>query len=113
MRRDSVRLLDILQAAQAIQTFTNAVDKTEFFKQPIIQGAVIRELAVIGEAAHVISDDTKKRLPEIPWPLLVGMRNRLIHEYFRIDLHVVWQAVVIDIPMLIQILQTDIDNFAD
>ena len=62
-------------------------------------------LEVIGEAAGKISDELKAAHPEIPWHEMVGMRNRLIHEYFRISLQTVWDTVQKDLPELIDRLE--------
>jgi len=62
-------------------------------------------LEIIGEAARKISQETKNAHPDIPWKDITGMRNRLIHEYFRIDIEKVWDTVRNDIPVLITIIE--------
>jgi len=61
---------------------------------------VIRKLEVIGEAVKGISGDTRARHPEIPWRQIAGMRDKMIHEYFGIDLELVWRVVERDLPAL-------------
>lgn len=65
----------------------------------------MRMLEIIGEAARKISQETKNAHPDIPWKDITGMRNRLIHEYFRIDIEKVWDTVRNDIPVLITIIE--------
>lgn len=62
--------------------------------------AVVRELEIIGEAAGQCNEDFKKNNPEVPWKEAIGMRNRLIHEYFGVDLSVVWTTCMEDLPIL-------------
>lgn len=62
-------------------------------------------LEIIGEAASKVSAEAQRHLPSIPWADVVGMRNRLIHAYFEIDLDVVWQTISADLPQLIEALE--------
>jgi uncharacterized protein with HEPN domain len=66
------------------------------------QSAIVRELQVIGEAARLVSQETKAKHPAINWTAIAGMRNRMIHEYFRVDLEVIWEAVQNDIGDLVE-----------
>jgi uncharacterized protein with HEPN domain len=105
MRDDAAYLLDMLIAARKIQQFVADVNETMFDNSELHQSAVVRELLVIGEAARFISAEYKTQHPEIPWNIIAGMRNRLVHEYFRIRLNIVWQTVQQDIPTLIEQLE--------
>jgi uncharacterized protein with HEPN domain len=69
------------------------------------QDAVVRRLEVLGEAARRVSAVTRATLPGLPWRQMVGMRNRTIHEYDRVDLAVVWETVSRDLPPLITALE--------
>jgi uncharacterized protein with HEPN domain len=73
----------------------------EFAKSELHQTAVIRPLEIIGQAAGRVSAETQQSHPEIPWQQMIGVRNRLIHEHFRIDLEAVWDTVHTDLPALI------------
>lgn len=70
-----------------------------------MQDAVVRALEVVGEAAGHISKEFQDAHPEIPWHKMVGMRNRLIHEYFRVNYAAVWDTVRNDLPDLIKTLE--------
>ena len=65
----------------------------------------MRPLEIIGDVARKISHETKKSHPEIPWNDMIGMRNRLIHEYFRSNLQTVWDTVQDDIPRLLTLIE--------
>ena len=73
----------------------------EFERNVMLQDAVIRQLSVIGEAARNVAQETKAAQAEIPWIAMIGRRNRLVHEYSRINLTRVWDTVQINIPRLI------------
>lgn len=101
MRRDEVYLLDILIAARKALKFIEGIDRNEFEDNEIIQNAVLRPLEIIGEASGKISKEFRKRHKEIPWGDTIDLRNRLIHEYFRVDYGAVWDTIQDDLPKLI------------
>jgi len=105
MRRDAALILDMLIAARKIQRFTAGMSAADFQANEMAQSAVIREIQVIGEAARIVSDAMKASHPTIEWREISGMRNRVIHEYFDIDLDLLWDTVQNDIPLLIEQLQ--------
>lgn len=76
-----------------------------FTKDEVLQLAMMRLVQNIGEAARVVSRGYKAAHPEIPWLHIVGMRNRLVHEYFRIDIEKLWKAIEIDVPNLERLLK--------
>lgn len=102
MRRDDARLLDILLAARKILAFTEGISFDRFAGDEAIQSAVSYQLVIIGEAARFLGDETKSGLPDIPWQQVVGLRNLLAHEYFRVDVRRVWNIVRADVPSLIR-----------
>ena len=101
MSRDKALLLDILLAARDAISYVEGLDREGFMESKLHQDAVVRALEVVGEAAQKVSDQGKKAAPDIPWRQITGMRNRLIHEYFRVDLEEVWDTVQTSIPELI------------
>ena len=101
MRRDETYLLDILIAARKALKFVEGVDRAEFEDNEVVQNAVLRPLEIIGEASSKISKDFRKSHKEIPWSDLIDLRNRLIHEYFRVDYSAVWDTIQKDLPRLI------------
>jgi uncharacterized protein with HEPN domain len=102
MPRDVAYLLDKLEAAKLAATYVAAKTKEEFDRDTQCQDAVIRRLEIIGEAARRISNETRARLPSLPWSAMINMRNLMIHEYDHVDLAVVWDTVQNHLPTLIQ-----------
>lgn len=104
-RDDTAYLLDMLVAARDAAAFAEGVSYTEFVRDRRTQLSILKSLEIVGEAAAHISEDTRKKHPAIPWPEIVGMRNRLVHVYFDIDLPLVWDTVRNDLPALIAQLE--------
>lgn len=105
MWRDSAYLLDILNAARKVRQFTTGVTEEEFEGSDLLQSATMRQLGIVGEAARKVSQETRNARPEVPWSDMIGMRNRLIHEYSRINLKRVWDTIQNDIPRLITLIE--------
>lgn len=105
MWRDDAYLLDILLAAREAVTFAEDLTFESFKESRLHQLAIVRTLEIVGEAARKISQEFKEAHPEIPWPKMIGMRHRLIHDYVHIDLETVWDTVRTDIPLLIKMIE--------
>ena len=99
MRNDRERLLDIREAIENIQKYA-ARGKDAFRKDELIQTWVLHHIQILGEAASRISDEFQEEHPDIPWFKIIGMRNILVHDYFHIDIDVVWSVVENDLPAL-------------
>lgn len=99
MRDDREKLRDILDAIERIEKY--AVQGRQSFEQnELIQTWFIQHLQIIGEASRVLSADIREQHPEVPWSQMIGMRNILTHNYFEIDLEVVWSVVERNLPDL-------------
>jgi uncharacterized protein with HEPN domain len=72
--------------------------RTAFLKSPMIQDAVVRNLEVVGEATKQVPESLRKRAPELSWREMAGMRDKLIHDYLGVDLNLVWDVVVSELP---------------
>lgn len=105
MRRDDAYLLDILIAARKALKFVEGIDRNDFEDNELVQNAVMRPLEIIGEASAKISKEFRKEHSDIPWREMVGLRNRLVHEYFRINYGVVWDTIHKDLPKLIEVIE--------
>lgn len=99
-RDESVYLRHILDAIARIETYLQGVDEATFLQQNLIQDGVIRQLEVIGEAVKRISDELRAKHERVPWQDIAGMRDKLIHGYFGVDLEKVWLTAQDDLPML-------------
>lgn len=101
MKKDPAIFLEhILECIELIEKYVLNLSKEEFFKSTQTQDSVTRRLEVIGEATKHLLDEFKEYYQDIPWAKILAMRNMLIHEYFAVNLDVVWKTVKEDIPEL-------------
>jgi len=99
VRDDPLRLKDILTAIEAVQRYVTQ-GRSHFLQDELVQVWVIHHLQLIGEAGRNLSDECRAGMPAVPWPRLVGMRNALVHQYFRVVWETVWDTAVTDLPYL-------------
>ena len=99
MKDDRLYLLHIRDAITAIVDYTRG-GREAFLSDPKTQDAVLRKLEVVGEAVKHLSSSSKDRAPEVPWRAISGLRDKLIHEYFGVNLSLVWEVVERDLPPL-------------
>ena len=102
MSEKSARLYleDILTSISRIETYLGKLSFEEFGKDQKTIDAVVRNLEIIGEAARNIPEDFSEKYSDLPWQEMVSMRNKVIHEYFGIDLNILWQTAKKDLPSL-------------
>jgi uncharacterized protein with HEPN domain len=98
--RDRATLADIVRACQLASQFINGLDRESFLKNLKTQAAVLHEIMLIGEGVKRLADELRVANPTIPWRLIAGMRDRLIHQYDAVDLDEVWKTVTTDLPVL-------------
>jgi len=98
LSRDEGNLLDILKAARLAIEFKGQTDKAEFLADLKTQSAVLHQLLIIGEAVKRLSPEFRGAHPEVPWKLIAGTRDKLIHFYEGVDLDEVWKMVTADLP---------------
>jgi uncharacterized protein with HEPN domain len=99
MKDDCVYLQHIRDALQDIAAYCGS-DHGAFLDDRMRQDATLRKLEVIGQAVKNLSEDTKSRQPEIPWKQIAGMRDKVIHDYFGVNLEIVWAVVQKELPKL-------------
>lgn len=109
-KENELYLEDILDSINAINSYTQNLTYEDFSSDRKTYSATIRELEIIGEAVGKLPDEIKNQHPEVEWRDIKGMRNLLIHEYFGVDLEIVWKVVKDDIPQLKQTVKNILDK---
>lgn len=107
---DVVRLHHMLDAAREAEAFAQNRSRSDLDSDRMLALSLLKLIEIIGEAAATISKESRSQLPQIPWPSIVGMRNRLVHGYFDIDLDRVWDTITADLPPLIEELERIISS---
>jgi uncharacterized protein with HEPN domain len=101
MEQDDIGYLeDIEEAISYINEYVSGLAREDFASQKIVQDAVVRQLEIIGEATKRLSTSIRQENPQIPWRSMAGMRDRLIHGYFDVNIEQVWLTVRRDLPEL-------------
>jgi uncharacterized protein with HEPN domain len=93
-------LEDILESIEKIERYTTDLSFEEFFQNEMVVDAVIRNFEIIGEAVKKIPSEVRNKYPSVEWKNIAGFRDVLAHDYFGIDIHIVWQTIIEDIPLL-------------
>ncbi len=100
-KRDPLVLLeDIILAIQKIGRYTSQMDHDAFLRDDLVIDAVARNLEIIGEATRQLPEEFKHVHTQIPWTQIAGLRNRIVHDYFGLDLEIIWEIVQRDLPGL-------------
>lgn len=98
---NNTRLHHMLDAAKEAVLFSENKSRTYLDNNRMLTLSLVKCIEIVGEAASRISTDRQKELPQIPWSQVIGMRNRLIHAYFEVNLDIVWDVITDDLPSLI------------
>jgi len=104
MRNDRAYLTHIRDAIDTIEEYLEVVSYEEFTSNKMIIDAVVRELEIIGEASNNLSEEFRERHPDIVWRRMKDMRNFLIHEYFGVNIKIVWDTCKEDLPKLSKLI---------
>ncbi|MCK4304546.1 MAG: DUF86 domain-containing protein [Candidatus Eisenbacteria sp.] len=102
---DGIRIRHMLDAAQEVISFSRGHMRADLDGNRLLTLGLLKGIEIIGEAASRVTSATQDRYPQIPWSDIVGMRNRVVHVYFDIDLDQVWETVTKDVPPLIEELK--------
>ena len=102
---DRIRWRHMIEAAEDAIGFVDGRTRADLDRDRMLLYAVVRAIEIIGEAASKLTAETRAAHDTIPWPAIIGMRNRLVHAYFDIDTDIVWVAVTREIPGLLAQLQ--------
>lgn len=109
-RDDTVYLRHILDAINLIEEYLRGVSYDDFMINRMFQDAVIREIEIMGEATKNLSTELRDKYPNIPWKKMAGMKDKLIHGYFGVDLDAVWDTATKDIHELKDKIQKVIES---
>ncbi len=99
-KSDEVRLRHMLDAAEQAIAFARSRSRSDLDSDQMLVFALVKAVEIVGEAANQVAKETRDTYPNIPWPEIIGMRHRLIHAYFDINLDILWQTVQSDLPAL-------------
>jgi uncharacterized protein with HEPN domain len=93
-------LLHILDAINEIQLYTSNIVLKAFLENSMMRFACVKQIEIIGEAANMISPETKAIFTDLEWKQIIGIRHILVHEYFGVDFDLIWQVIINDLPLL-------------
>ena len=102
---DRIRIQHMIDAAEEALTFISGITEANFSKNRMIILSIVKDIEIIGEAASKISEETQIKNPDIPWKDIIGMRNRLIHGYFDVDIKILWNTTKNNLPSLLKTLR--------
>ncbi len=103
---DAVYLRHMLDAIAKVEAYLHGIDEVAFAQQSLVQDGVIRQIEIIGEAVKHLTPELHDRYGHIPWRDIAGMRDKLIHHYFSVDIQAVWLTATTDLPTLKAEVQT-------
>lgn len=104
--KQSAYLLDIYLSVQVIRGYIAGQTREQFLRDGKTQDAVLRRILIIGEAAAHLTPETCATYPGLPFHKIVGMRNRIVHDYGQVDFEIVWETVQIHLPLVYNALET-------
>ncbi len=99
-REDTAIIQDMKEAIDRIMSYTSEMEYDSFLQDNKTQDAVIRNIEILGEASKSLSNETREKYPHIPWKDIAGTRDMLIHDYFGVNIDIVWDIVKNEIPTL-------------
>ena len=102
---DLIRLSHMAEAARMAMRFCLGREQHELDSDTMLRMALLHVVQIIGEAAARVSDAGRAAAPGVEWPVIVAMRNRLVHAYFDVNTDILWKTVVISLPVLLQQLE--------
>jgi uncharacterized protein with HEPN domain len=102
---DLVKLRHMLDAAREALLFSSGKSRADLNSDRMLVLSLVKDIEIVGEAAGKVSQETKNMSEKIPWQDIIDMRNHLIHAYFDVDLDIVWDTILKDLPPLVEALE--------
>jgi len=109
-KTDKLFIRHILDSINQLEYHVKGISEDKFSKNVTIQDAVLRRLEIIGEASKNISFEFRKEHRNIDWRKVIGFRNVIVHQYFEVDIHIVWVTLITDIPVLKKNLESLLED---
>lgn len=109
-RSADLYLQDIIECIDLIAEYTDGVSREQFFEDQQLVDAVVRRLGIIGEAARQLPEDFRTAHQKVPWDSMIGMRNKILHEYFGVDEAILWKTIQEDLPPLRTLIEALLQN---
>ena len=106
-RNDDAYIQHIMECLSNIKSFLRNRTKEEFMTNTMLSSAVIHQFMIMGEAANKVPRDFKENHPHIPWREMIATRNKLIHEYFGVDLDELWKTIEEDLSLLEKLMEQE------
>jgi uncharacterized protein with HEPN domain len=110
MKDAVIFLKHILESIENIESFSDELSKSNFFSDKLKQSAIIRQIEIIGEAVKNLPIDFTVKYPYVEWSKIAGTRDKMIHDYFGVDLNIVWEIVKNRLPRLKKDIQEIMQN---
>lgn len=107
---DLIRIRHIVEAVEAARQFAEGRTRRDLDTDLMLFFALVRAVEIVGEAASQLSEEARRTIPDVPWPRVVGMRNRLVHAYFEVDRDILWITVTEALPPLAARLRRVLDE---
>jgi uncharacterized protein with HEPN domain len=102
---DQTRIEHMIEAAETACNFVSGRARADLDSDQMLVFALVRAIEIVGEAASRVSAATRQSAPELPWNLIISMRNRLVHAYFDIDHEIVWKTATQELPQVLPALR--------
>lgn len=110
LNNDRTRLNHIIDSASEAMGYVYGIDRASFDGNRLLQHGIVRCVEIVGEASARLSKQTRDANPQVPWVDIIGMRNRIVHAYFDIDIELVWKTVTEDLPELLPTIVAILKN---
>jgi len=110
MREYRLFMIDIMKAAEDIETFTTGMSFEKFANDDKTISAVLYKFAIMGEATKMLPDQVRAQHPDIPWRSIAGLRDKVIHGYIGVDYELLWETIELKLPIVIRGLHTILEK---